>query len=173
MRVVSALILSAGLILATQVRAGAQPSPLSYAQASDQSQQVGEAYLAAYIARDWAALEPLLAEHGNFADPTAELVFGTVQRRDRADTMRGFREGYAAITQMAFRRERAFFSGHYAVFEGRLDWTLALQDGRHVATQGMPFVVVLRVEQGRVVEHRDLADYHPFVAAHRAAVPAS
>jgi hypothetical protein len=33
----------------------------------------------------------------------------------------------------------------------------------------MPFITVLRVVRGQVLEHRDFADYTPFLAAMRAA----
>ncbi len=135
--------------------------------ASAASEKVGEAYFSAYIARDWDRLEPLLAERGSFADPTAALVFGPVQNLGKATAMKNFRDGYAAITDMSFNRSRAFFSGHYAVFEGTLDWSLRLKSGKLVVTKAMPLVTVLRIEDGLVVEHRDLADYHPYVEAHR------
>ena len=64
---------------------------------------------------------------------------------------------------MTYHPIRAMHTGHYAVYEGSLDWTLQLDGGTTVTTTGMPFVVTLRVEGGRVVEHRDYADYHPFV----------
>lgn len=161
-------LLAAALLAATSWCARAQGAA-EYQNASAASEKVGEAYFSAYVARDWNRLEPLLAERGGFADPTAALVFGSVAHADKATTMKAFREGYAAITQMSFKRQRAFFSGHYAIFEGTLDWTLRLASGKIVETRAMPLVTVLRVENGEVVEHRDLADYHPYIAAHRAA----
>ncbi len=37
----------------------------------------------------------------------------------------------------------------------------------------MPFVTMLRIENGLVVEHRDIADYRPFIAAEIASRPAA
>lgn len=78
-------------------------------------------------------------------------------------------EGYAAIKHMAFHQTRVFVSGEHAVFEGTLDWTLELSDGKQAVTRAMPFMSILRVVDGKVVEHRDYADYAPFLAAVRAA----
>jgi SnoaL-like domain len=142
-----------------------------FAAASSVSEEVGEAYFSAYVARDWDRLAPLLAERGSFADPTAALVFGPVENAGKVATLKTFREGYAAITHMSFNRIRAFFSGHYAVFEGTLDWSLSLPNGGLAITKAMPLVTVLRIEGGQVVEHRDLADYHPYLEARRAATP--
>lgn len=137
-----------------------------YKAASIATQRVGEAYFSAYVNRDWDRLEPLVADQGGFADPTASLIFGGVNHVGKTATLKAFREGYAAITEMSFKRTRAFFSGSYAIFEGTLDWTLRLRSGKLVATKGMPLVTVLRIEGDRVVEHRDLADYHAYLEAH-------
>ena len=42
-----------------------------------------------------------------------------------------------------------------------------LGEGREVASV-MPFLSILRIEDGLVVSHRDYADYAPFLAAARA-----
>jgi len=146
----------------------AQDKP-SFSQLSAETRAIAEQYFKAYIARDWDRLEPLLADAGGFEDPTATLVFGSVRFEGKTATLKNFREGYAAIKHMEFHQMRAFVSGEHAVFEGTLDWTLVLRDGKSAVTQGMPFITVLRVVRGRVLEHRDLADYTPFLAAMRAA----
>ncbi len=146
--------------------AGAQGAA-AFRDASARTQQVAEAYFSAYVARDWDRLAPLLHERGGFRDPTAALVFGGVGREGKAATLRFFREAYAVLTHMAFHRTRAFFAGEVAVFEGTLDWTVLLGDGREAVTERMPFVTVLRLEDGLVVEHRDYADYHAYLAAAR------
>lgn len=145
----------------------AQNGP-SFGQVSAQTRAVADPYFKAYIARDWDRLEPLLADAGSFTDPTAALVFGSVEFEGKAAMLKNFREGYAAIRHMAFHPLRVFVSGEHAIYEGTLDWTLELRNGRQAVTQGMPFVTVLRVVHGRVLEHRDFADYTPFLAAMRA-----
>lgn len=72
-----------------------------FAAASTAAEKIGEAYFSAYIARDWDRLEPLLAERGSFADPTAALVFGSVQTTGKVEMLTKFRNGYAAIAHMS------------------------------------------------------------------------
>lgn len=160
-----AALLSATLLLPTVASA----APPSYAESGQATRAVAEPYFDAYIARHWDRLAPLLAEKGSFEDPTAALVFGPVKQQGKAATLKNFREGYAAIRHMAFHPSRVFYAGEHAIFEGTLDWTLALDGGRQAVTTGMPFVTVLRVVDGLVVEHRDYADYTPFLAAVKAA----
>ncbi len=145
-----------------------QTSP-TFAETSVATERVAEAYFSAYIARDWDVLGEHLADAGSFADPTAEPVFGKVAVSGRLATLIYFRENYASIKSMQFNRSRAIFSGTHAVFEGTLNWTMVLQSGKEVVTRDMPFVTILRLEGDKVVEHRDYADYHPFIVAHRLA----
>jgi hypothetical protein len=90
-----------------------------------------------------------------------------VDDRGKPAVMKKFREGYAGIRHMRFAPIRTFVSGSHAVFEGTLDWTLALANGKEAVTAGMPFLTILRIEGGQVAEHRDFADYQPFVEAVR------
>jgi ketosteroid isomerase-like protein len=167
LQLTTALVLAAALSGAG--RYAVAQAPENFASLSAATARVAEAYFEAYVARDWERLAPLLAEAGGFTDPTAEPVFGKVEVSGKRATVDFFRQNYAAITHMQFNRTRAFFSGRHAVFEGTLDWTLTLAGGKEVATRAMPFVTILRLDGGLVVEHRDFADYHPFVAAHRRA----
>lgn len=144
----------------------AQTPSTTYADAANATKDVGEAYFAAYIARDWDAMEVLMAEENSFRDDTAALVFGAVKYLGKDNMLKGFREGYASVTHMDFKPIRRMFAGHFAVFEGNLDWGINLDGGRVVNSE-MPFVVILRVEDGKVVEHRDYADYSPFLDAMR------
>jgi ketosteroid isomerase-like protein len=146
----------------------AQQAP-TFEQAASATQRVAEPYFAAYIARDWDRLAPLLAESGRFSDPTASSVFGAVRHEGKAAALKNFRDNYAPIVHMAFHRTRAFFSGQHAVFEGTLDWTLSLSAGKQAVTKAMPFVAIVQVVDGLVVDHQDFADYAPFLEAVRKA----
>lgn len=138
-------------------------------EVSEATRAVAETYFNAYIARDWQVLEPLLAEDAVFTDPSAEPVFGKVELNGKQATVKNFRDNYAAITHMQFHKSRAFYFGAFAVFEGNLDWTLNLGHGQTRVTTGMPFISILRIEAGKVREHRDYADYHQFLEAGRKA----
>ncbi|MBC2776381.1 nuclear transport factor 2 family protein [Parasphingopyxis marina] len=172
MKAFTATLSLAALALALPAAPLAAQQRPNFDATSAETAPVGEAYFAAYIARDWDALEPLLADAASFRDPTAELVFGGALADGKAAMMTLFRQGYAGITRMEFRPLRTLHAGHYAIFEGELDWALDMGDGSgegRIVESVMPFVTLLRIEDGLVVEHRDYADYAPFLAAARAA----
>lgn len=161
-------LIAAALLGSTALHAqDAAPEP-TYAEATAATAPVADAYFAAYIARDWDALEPLLADDGSFQDPTATRVFGSVAAEGRAAVMERFRKGYVGITHMQFATTRRMMSGDVAIYEGALDWGLALQGGAMVQSV-TPMVIVLTVRNGKIASHRDYVDYAPFLAAYRAA----
>lgn len=135
-----------------------------YAEASVVTSDVASRYLDAYIARDWDALEPLLADEATFRDPTAKLVFGGEGATGKAAMMTMFRQGYSAITDMGFEEDRRIVGGTVGIFEGTLTWT-ALHRGGVPVTARMPFVLILELEDGKVVSHRDYGDYTGYLAA--------
>ena len=148
----------------------APPPGPSYIEASAATRDVGERYFAAYVDQRWDDLAPLLAEQAQFVDPTAEAVFGKVEMIGKSAVMENFRANYANLS-MQFTAQRVIHSGAYAVFEGELTWSMALPT-RTLQIDRMPLVTILRIEGGQVVEHRDFADYRPFLDAERANRPA-
>ena len=133
---------------------------------------VGEEYIGAYIARDWDRLAPLMADDVTFQDTTAQHVFGGVKHEGKDPLLVFFRKGYSGISRMEFALDREFASSDNAIFEGTLDWDVDMGGGRIVSTS-MPFVVVLTVHDGKVVSHRDYADYRPFLTANEASMIAA
>lgn len=159
----------AGCMLAMGAPLSAQTAPKQdYAAVGAATAPVADAYFAAYTSRDWDALEPLLAEGASFQDPTATHVFGGVLSEGRSAMMERFRVGYAGITHMEFAMDRRLVSAETAIYEGALHWGLDLGNGTSVDSL-TPMVIVLTVEGGKVVRHRDYVDYAPFIAAVRAA----
>lgn len=139
-------------------------TPPPYVLASQITGPVADAYFEAYMANDWDAVEPMLADDASFADDTAALIFGRVESDGREAMMKRFREGYASLTHMRFETTRRFVSSNIAVYEGSLDWGMNLGEGQSVSAV-TPMVVILTVEGGKIVKHRDFVDYAPFLAA--------
>ncbi|MCB1589699.1 MAG: nuclear transport factor 2 family protein [Xanthomonadales bacterium] len=150
----------------------ATAAPASYADRSQASLQVAQTYFDAYIARDWDRLAEHLAADGQFSDPTAQAVFGQVGAQGKEALLAYFRTNYAGITQMSFKPLRVVSASDHVIFEGTLDWDLRLPNGTVVPTRKMPFLTILRLQDGQVVDHQDYADYGPFVTAHRLATGA-
>ncbi len=138
----------------------------AYEKNTKVSREIAERYFGFYINKNWDALAPLLADHANFVDPTAEQLFeGVSVWAGKATVLKNFREQYSATT-MAYAPLRVLESGKYVVFEGALHWTLTLPKRRIEAT--LPFMTMLKIENGLIVEHRDMADYQAFIAAEKA-----
>ncbi|MBX7528553.1 nuclear transport factor 2 family protein [Qipengyuania vesicularis] len=155
----------AAAVLALAAPAAAQDAPQRrYAEASAQTATVADAYFAAYIANDWDALEPLLAEDASFHDPTSERIFGGAPVEGKEALMAFFRSAYASIVEAEFTTERSLHAGDVAVYEGTLSWT-AVIGGELTVSSTMPVVTILEQEGGKIVSHRDYADYAPFLAA--------
>lgn len=146
----------------------AQDAPeLDYAAVGQATAPVADAYLAAYTSRKWDALEPILAEDADFRDPTATLVFGGILSEGRAAIMDRFRNGYSHITHMEFVTDSRMISGEIGIYQGVLHWGLDIGEGKTVDS-ATPMVIVLTVENGKVVHHRDYVDYAPFIAGYEA-----
>jgi ketosteroid isomerase-like protein len=146
----------------------ATPQPPSHASVTAATAPVADAYFTAYIANDWPALEPLLAESATFQDPTATRIFGGVLSEGRAAVMERFRTGYASLSHMEFVKNRSLISDESALYEGALHWGMDIGDGTMVDSV-TPMVIVLTVADGKVTRHTDYVDYAPFVAAMRKA----
>lgn len=133
-----------------------------YRTASAATRITAEAYFKAYMAKDWDSLAHLAGPSISFPDRTAELVGDGQEVRGHGKVLEGFRSGFSTL-ELDYHPERATLSGHYALFSGLLNWKVTLADGRMIETQNSPLLVVLRAENGMVVEHREYADYHGFL----------
>jgi ketosteroid isomerase-like protein len=133
-------------------------------KSTSEAQNVGEPYFEAYIRRDWDKFESLLHVHAVWSDPTAQQLFGTERPSGKKEVAAHLRRTFAGITHMKAHVKRALFSSNFAVFEAELDWSVAVRNGESVEVKGAPFVVVLRIEDGRVIEHTDYADYRSFIS---------
>lgn len=163
-------------LAATAMPVGAQTpaprtGPTAYLQAGAATAPVADAYLKAYIGLDWDRLETMLADDASFHDPTAARLFTGLAAQGKARMMTTFRTNYAGLKRMAFRSTRTIHSGDLALYQGDLDYTLDMGDGRDV-TSVAPMVIVIEVRDGKVASHRDYVDYAPFIAAERASRPA-
>ena len=139
---------------------------ISFEDASLKTEEIGVKYINAYFSMDWDKLELMLADCSTFADPTAAYVFGGIIRNGKQEMMKNFRENYTSIELMKFKKARSFFSGDYAIFEGDLDWTIVLQGNKRVRSI-MPIITMLKVQNNKIIEHRDYADYHPFLKEYK------
>lgn len=126
------------------------------------TKEVAGKYFGYYMALDWNKIEPLMHDEITFDDPTAELAIGWQNKPGKANLMKHFREGYAAIIKMTPNLTRSFFSGDVAVFEMNLEFSFKGGNDK-VFTIRMPLVTILRVKDGKIIEHRDYGDYREYL----------
>lgn len=160
------LISLAAVALPSAVAAQEEPD---FETSTASALSVGQEYVDAYVDRDWDRLEPLLADDASFQDTTAQYVFGGIRHEGKADVIGFFRKSYSGISRMELDLDREFASSDNALFEGTLSWDVDMGGGRIVSTE-MPFVLVLTIHDGKVVTHRDYADYRPFLEANAASM---
>lgn len=165
------LALLAGSVPALGQDPTPRPGVAQYLRAGAATASVADAYFQAYVAMDWDRLETLLGDEATVRDPTSDKLFGASESVGKATVMANFRKTYARLSNMSFDKSRVIHSGDFALYEGALNWTIDMGDGRHVTTK-TPMVVVLEVRNGKVVHHRDYVDYAPFIAAEKASRPA-
>ena len=111
-------------------------------------------YLEAY-ARDFDAMQALLAEDAVFRDPTSEIFGGGMG----ADAVQGaaaiadwFRRSATQAENFELTIQDAFYSLHHAVFITRASADLLGQVTGHFAG---PLIIVLEIRDGQVVKHHD------------------
>lgn len=164
----SALVLAAPAAFATSLDGDELFSQeRAYLARSDQTKAVAEPYFSAYIARDWGALETLMHSEMSWRDPTAEQLFSGMTVLGKGKALNHLRKIFSGISHMEAHVTRSLFSANHAIFESTLDWTSALGNGKSMTIRSTPFVVVLRIQDGKVIEHTDYADYHGFISEYQ------
>lgn len=163
----SSLILASGAYAFGSDGGELFPQERAYLARSELTKSIAEPYFLAYIARDWSAMEALMHTDVSWQDPTAEQLFSgkTVQGKSKA--LDHLRKTFSGILHMDARVTRRLFSANHAIFESALDWTSALGAEKSMTVRATPFVVVLRIQEGKVVEHTDYADYHGFISEYQ------
>ncbi len=119
----------------------------------------GRAYVAAYAAVDLDAIGGLLAEDADFQDPTTD-IFGTGSEAlitGRDAIVGNLRTSLVGLQDFTLEVQDAFFTPSHAVFITELSWVHPQQQGSKLflANIRAPLVIALRIEDGKVVSHRD------------------
>ena len=126
------------------------------------TKEVATKYFKAYIGLQFDAMKPLVHEAISFEDPTAKLVFGGKKIEGKQQVFENFKAGYASILEMKQESIRTIFSSDTGVFEINLTWKLKVSKTKTIRIK-MPLIVVLTIENGKVIKHRDYGDYNYFV----------
>nr|WP_314860982.1 nuclear transport factor 2 family protein [uncultured Undibacterium sp.] len=146
-----------------------KPKPSNFEALSETTEKVANEYVEHYFKREFDSMAKLAAEEVTVDDPTARTIWGGQPQVGRKQIYGKMNELFSTFTHLAFRTTRKFFSGEHAIIEGELDWTFkAGPEGKEIAIVGLPLVIVVQVSDGKVISHRDFADYRVFMKQYRA-----
>lgn len=116
------------------------------------TREVVSRYLTAYTARDVAMLRGFYGSQTVLRDPTlAQLIPGTREARG-ADAIVAWLQNRANTLEAHLEIERSMVVGSLVVVEG----TLQMRGSFDLESHG---VFILRIEEGRVIEHTEYHDY--------------
>jgi ketosteroid isomerase-like protein len=165
---IPAMLLLALACTTTASAGGASPKR-SLSAITEATRVSADAYFKAYFGKDWKTIERLADEGIRFSDPTAALPFGpSPEKAGNKVLLAAFKKTLTPL-DLDFQSLRTVYSGEYAIYEGSLTWTSHFKQRSITAT--VPLISILRVVDGKIVEHRDYADYQPFIDAERASRP--
>jgi len=135
---------------------------VSFSEATSITKKITVKYFSDYFKLDFDAMKDNMHDDISFHDPTAELIMGTRLVEGRTNVYESFKKNYAAIIEMKQEPIRTIFSSTTGIFEIIIKYRF--NDGPDkMITIEMPLVVVLTVKDGKVIEHRDYADYNYFI----------
>ncbi|MEE2565453.1 nuclear transport factor 2 family protein [Hyphobacterium marinum] len=166
------MIRSSLAILATMVLSVTAFAQDTDADADAANRAIVDAYMAAYSAADFDAMEPYMAEDVLFADPTATGQGETgLLHHSRDGIMAALRQFDAQYNPIAlnFEWDTVFESNDRYVFIGTVNATYPVDQEGMVFRWSAPQTTVIHLRDGLVVEQYDFADYE---GAEQGLVPA-
>ena len=126
------------------------------------SKDVTTRYFNAYMNLDFKSMKLVMHDSITFYDPTAKLVFGGNKIKGKTKVYEYFLNSYASIIEMKQSTIRTIFSSNTGVFE--LNFVYKFKNGSgQIFTIDMPLIVILTIKNGKIIEHRDYADYNYFM----------
>ncbi len=144
----------------------AAQSPHGFDDSTTATAAVVQRYIDAYFAHRIDDLAAIMHQDITFEDPTAAFLFSGGRIAGRENVVANFRLMYQNVLRMTPTYIRTIVSSNTAVFELSLDWDFISVRGNtiHIIT---PLVVILSVQGGAVIEHRDYGDYTGFLKEYR------
>jgi limonene-1,2-epoxide hydrolase len=135
------------------------------------TEEVAQKYFKHYFDLEFDQLELLMHDSISFQDPTAEFVFSGELIKGKAPLMEFFKTNYASIIGMNTQINRSIISSGVALFEIDLTWSFeGNTPDEKVTIKKMPLVIILKIKDGKVIEHRDYGDYRVFMEQYRSQV---
>jgi len=135
---------------------------VSFADSTAICKKVSNEYFEAYFNLDFDSMLNIMHDSISFQDPTARFVFGGKKIDGKDKVYENFKQSYASILEMKQDPIRTIFSSNTGIYEINLTWKFKNSPEKIISIE-MPLIVILTVENGKVIEHRDYGDYHYFI----------
>lgn len=141
------------------IAAVAQPK---FRAITDSTKTVAERYFKNYARLGFDSMAVDMANDYSFEDPTARILFQGLRINGKEQAIENFKKNYTFFN-VSIPVTRTYFSGNYGVFEGVYKFSVNVPNNETMSFE-IPIVVIIKVENGKVIEHRDFADYQAYIA---------
>ena len=148
-------------ILYSFVLSAQTPRSTAFADTTERTRRVAERYMQHYLSMIVETMGALMHDAITFEDPTARLIFGSQKHEGKDSALAALKQAVNSITGMTPDHIRQFASGNTFVSELTLRWSFRSRSGKPV-TITTPLVIVLMVQDGKVIWHRDYGYYTNF-----------
>ena len=126
------------------------------------TKEITTKYFTRYLSLEFESLKELMHQDISFQDPTAKYIFGDTKHLGKKNVYENFKKAYAAILEMKSSNLESFFSSNVGVFKFTITWSYKNRMNK-VITVNMPLVVILTIENNKVVKHEDYGDYTKYL----------
>ena len=149
-------VASAALISSTVT---AQSAAEAYVAKSEQTRKIADEFFQLYLHAKVDQLRPFYAENATWHDPTAGELWGMTMKSGVDTIIEHHKQVLKGLVTNELTIERSFFSGSYAHYTAIMDFTWYSPDKSTSKHFKLPISVVLKIENGKITEHRDYGDY--------------
>ena len=130
----------------------------SFKEKSKDTERIARIYFQHYLNTEIKKMGNYLNEESTWFDPTAEKVFGGKLLKGKKSIVENLTKTYQNIKGMSVENVREMFSGRFAMFEVIINYSWTPQKGK-TRSYSLPAIFIFKIENGKVIEHRDYADY--------------
>lgn len=148
------------LLLIVSIVLIAQPKTFNTITTSTKT--VAERYFKNYAQLNGDSMALDIADDVTIDDLTSKLLFNNPRISGKEQAIQNFKRE-KIIFNVTVPVSRSFFSGNFGVFEGMYCYSMYTPN-KEVVSFALPIVITIKVENGKVTEHRDYADYQTYLS---------
>ncbi len=140
---------------------------LSFSDITGNTKKISTKYFNDYIKLNFEGMKSQMHDSISFNDPTAKSIFGIELIEGKTKVLENLKKTYEAIVEMKSEPIRTMFSSNVGIFEVQLTYKFKVDNKKTITINNMPLIVVLYVEKGEIIKHRDYGDYNNFLVQYK------